>query len=209
MAVDHWPPVTDHCYDRAMLQRLYMRTLALAAAPRAPWWLAVIAFAESSFFPIPPDALLVPMALARPERAWRLAAICTAASVTGGALGYAIGYFVFDQLARPLIELYGYGDRFAAFQELYGRYGLWVILIKGLTPIPYKIVTIASGAARFDFWVFMAASIATRGARFFIVAALLRAFGTPVRDFIERRLTLVTSLLAAGILGGFLALRLL
>jgi membrane protein YqaA with SNARE-associated domain len=209
MAVDHWPPVTDHCYDRAMLQRLYMRTLALAASPRAPWWLAVIAFAESSFFPIPPDALLVPMALARPERAWRLAAICTAASVTGGALGYAIGYFVFDQLARPLIELYGYGDRFAAFQELYGRYGLWVILIKGLTPIPYKIVTIASGAARFDFWVFMAASIATRGARFFIVAALLRAFGTPVRDFIERRLTLVTSLLAAGILGGFLALRLL
>jgi membrane protein YqaA with SNARE-associated domain len=192
-----------------MLQRLYMRTLALAASPRAPWWLAVVAFAESSFFPIPPDALLIPMALARPERAWRLAAICTAASVTGGALGYAIGYFVFDQLARPLIELYGYGERFAAFQDLYGRYGLWVILIKGLTPIPYKIVTIASGAARFDFWIFMAASVATRGARFFIVAALLRSFGAPVRDFIERRLTLVTSLLAAGVIGGFLVLRLL
>jgi membrane protein YqaA with SNARE-associated domain len=192
-----------------MLQRLYMRTLALAASPRAPWWLAVVAFAESSFFPIPPDALLIPMALARPERAWRFAAICTAASVVGGALGYAIGYFVFDQLARPLIELYGYGDRFAAFQDLYGRYGLWVILIKGLTPIPYKIVTIASGAAKFDFWIFMAASVATRGARFFIVAALLRAFGAPVRDFIERRLTLVTSLLVAGIVGGFLVLRLL
>ena len=192
-----------------MLQRLYMRTLALAASPRAPWWLAVVAFAESSFFPIPPDALLIPMALARPDRAWRFAAICTAASVTGGALGYAIGYFVFDQLARPLIEFYGYAERFAAFQDLYGRYGLWVILVKGLTPIPYKIVTIASGAARFDFWVFMAASLATRGARFFIVAALLRAFGDPVRDFIERRLTLVTSLLVAGIVGGFLVLRLL
>ncbi len=192
-----------------MLHRLYMRTLALAASPRAPWWLAIIAFAESSFFPIPPDALLIPMALARPDRAWRLAAICTVASVTGGALGYFIGYAIFDQLARPLIEFYGYGDRFVAFQALYTRYGLWVILIKGLTPIPYKIVTIASGAAGFSFPVFMAASLATRGARFFIVAALLRTFGTPIRDFIERRLTLVTSLLAVGILGGFLMLRLL
>ena len=193
-----------------MLRRLYMRTLALAASPRAPWWLAAIAFAESSFFPIPPDALLIPMALARPDRAWRLAAICTVASVIGGALGY------FDWLrgvrpARPAADriLYGYGDRFAAFQELYARYGLWVILIKGLTPIPYKIVTIASGAAKFNFPMFMAASVATRGARFFIVAALLRWFGDPVRDFIERRLTLVTSLLAAGVIGGFLVLRLL
>ena len=192
-----------------MLHRLYMRTLALAASPRAPWWLAAIAFAESSFFPIPPDALLVPMALARPERAWRFAAICTVASVTGGALGYLIGYAVFDQLARPLIDLYGYGARFAAFQQLYAQYGLWVILIKGLTPIPYKIVTIASGAARFDFGLFMSASLATRGARFFLVAALLRWFGNPVREFIERRLTLVTSLLAAGIIGGFLVLQFL
>jgi membrane protein YqaA with SNARE-associated domain len=192
-----------------MLNRLYARTLALAASPRAPWWLALIAFAESSFFPLPPDVLLVPMALSRPERAWRLAAVCTVASVAGGALGYFIGYAVFDQLARPVIEFYGYGPRFAAFQAMYGEYGLWVILIKGLTPIPYKIVTIASGAAHFNFWVFMAASAATRGARFFIVAALLRAFGEPVRDFIERRLTLVTSAVAAGVIGGFLLLRLL
>ncbi len=192
-----------------MLHRLYMRTLALAASPRAGWWLFGIAFAEASFFPIPPDALLIPMALARPDRAWRLAAICLAGSVIGGALGYLIGYAVFDQLARPLIELYGYGDRFAAFQALYARWGLWLILVKGLTPIPYKIVTIASGAARFNFWMFMAASLVTRGARFFIVAALLRYYGTQVRDFIERRLTLVTSLLAAGIVGGFLVLRFL
>jgi membrane protein YqaA with SNARE-associated domain len=192
-----------------MLHRLYMHTLALAASPRAGWWLFGIAFAEASFFPVPPDALLIPMALARPDRAWRLAAICLAGSVIGGALGYLIGYAVFDQLARPLIELYGYGDRFAAFQALYARWGLWLILVKGLTPIPYKIVTIASGAARFNFWMFMAASVVTRGARFFIVAALLRYYGAPVRDFIERRLTLVTSLLAAGVVGGFLVLRFL
>lgn len=192
-----------------MLRRLYDRILALAASPRAEWWLAIIAFAESSFFPVPPDALLIPMALARPRDAWRFAAICTVASVTGGALGYLIGYAVFDQLAKPVLDFYGYGDRFAAFQALYAHYGLWVILIKGLTPIPYKIVTIASGAAKFDFLVFMAASLATRGARFFLLAALLRAFGAPVREFIERRLTLVTSAVAAGIVGGFLLLRFL
>ena len=192
-----------------MLHRLYARTLALASSPRAPWWLALIAFAESSFFPIPPDALLIPMALARPDRAWRFALVCTVASVVGGALGYFIGYAVFDQLARPLIAFYGYGARFDAFQAMYAEYGLWIILVKGLTPIPYKIVTIASGAAHFDFAVFMAASVVTRGARFFLVATLLHYFGNSVRDFIERRLTLVTSLVAGGVLGGFLVLRLL
>jgi membrane protein YqaA with SNARE-associated domain len=192
-----------------MLRNLYARTLALAASPRALWWLAAVAFLEASCFPIPPDALLIPIALARPRDAWRCAAICTIASVAGGALGYAIGYAVFDQLAQPLIRFYGYGDRFAAFQALYAQYGLWVILIKGLTPIPYKIVTIASGAAHFNFWVFMAASVATRGMRFFLVAALLRVFGTPVRDFIERRLALVTGALAAGVVGGFLLLKLM
>jgi membrane protein YqaA with SNARE-associated domain len=192
-----------------MLRRLYDRILALAASPRAEWWLAIVAFAESSFFPVPPDALLIPMVLARPRYAWRFAAICTVASVVGGALGYLIGYAVFDQLALPVLNLYGYGDRFASFQALYAQYGLWVILIKGLTPIPYKIVTIASGAAKFDFAVFMAASLVTRGARFFLLAALLRAFGAPVKEFIERRLTLVTSAVAAGIVGGFLLLRFL
>jgi membrane protein YqaA with SNARE-associated domain len=192
-----------------MLMRAYRNVLALAASPHAAWWLAAVAFAESSFFPVPPDALLVPMVLARPQRAWRLAALCTAASVAGGALGYLIGYALLDQLARPLLHAYHYDAAFTRFQEMYARWGLWVILIKGLTPIPYKIVTIASGAARFDFLLFMAASLLTRGVRFFLVAALLRRFGPPVRDFIERRLTLVTSALALGILGGFLALRLL
>lgn len=192
-----------------MLTRLYQRTLALASSPRAAWWLAVIAFAESSFFPIPPDTLLVPMALARPDRAWRFAFICTVSSVIGGALGYLIGYALFDQLARPLIAFYGYAARFDAYQAMYQEWGLWIILIKGVTPIPYKIVTIASGAAKFNFGVFMAASVVTRGARFFLVATLLHFYGDAVRDFIERRLTLVTTGVAVGVVGGFLLIRFL
>jgi membrane protein YqaA with SNARE-associated domain len=192
-----------------MLRKLYTRVMALAASPNAGWWLALIAFAESSFFPIPPDALLVPMALARPRSAWRFAAICTVASVAGGALGYLIGFAVFDQVAQPILKVYGYGAAYAAFQAKFQEYGLWIILIKGLTPIPYKIVTIAAGAARFDFALFMAASALTRGMRFFLVATLLHFYGDAVRDFIVRRLTLVTSALAVGILGGFLALKFL
>jgi membrane protein YqaA with SNARE-associated domain len=191
-----------------MLRDVYHRTLALAGSPRAGWWLALVAFTEASCFPIPPDALLIPMALARPQRAWQLALICTIASVCGGALGYYIGFAVFNQLARPVIEFYGYGAKFAAFQAMYAEWGVWVILIKGLTPIPYKIVTIASGAAKFNFWVFMAASVATRGARFFIVATLLHFWGERVKEFIERRLTLVTTGVAVGIVSGFVALRL-
>ena len=190
-----------------MLQRFYRQVLVLAASPRAPWWLAVVAFAESSFFPIPPDALLIPMVIARRKRAWLLAAVCTAASVAGGALGYLIGDLLFNQLAAPLLHLYHYEAAFARFQQMYADYGLWVILIKGLTPIPYKLVTIASGAAGFSFPLFMAASVVTRGARFFLVAGLLYRFGEPVQRFVERRLTLVTSLTAAGIVGGFLVLR--
>jgi membrane protein YqaA with SNARE-associated domain len=189
-----------------MLRRLYLRTLALAASPRAPWWLAAIAFAESSFFPIPPDVLLLLMGLAHPRRAWEFAAICTVSSVVGGALGYAIGYFVFDQLMQTSIAHVLFGaDPLGAFRVWYARWGLYVILIKGLTPIPYKVVTIASGAAHFDFWIFMAASIVTRGARFFAVATLLRYFGEAARDFIERWLTLVTTLFAVGVVGGFVA----
>jgi membrane protein YqaA with SNARE-associated domain len=190
-----------------MLHRLYQRVLALSASPRATLWLMLVAFAEASFFPIPPDALLIPMALARPERAWRFAALCTLASVAGGALGWLIGYALFNQLAMPLIHFYHYDAAFAAFQAKFAQYGLWVILIKGLTPIPYKIVTIAAGAAAFSFPVFMAASVLTRGARFFLVAGLLHWFGAPVAAFIERRLTLVTTALALGIIGGFLVLR--
>jgi len=192
-----------------MLARWYLRVLSLAGSPEAPLWLALISFSESSFFPIPPDALLMPMVVAQPLRAWRLATLCTLTSVAGGALGYLIGAELFERVAWPLLALYGYADGLLAFQTLYDRWGLWVILIKGLTPIPYKIVTIASGAAHFNFLTFMAASLVTRGARFFLIAALLRRFGEPIRTFIERRLGLVTGAVAAGIVGGFLVLRFL
>jgi membrane protein YqaA with SNARE-associated domain len=182
--------------------------MTLARSSHASWWLALVAFAEASFFPIPPDAMLIPMALAKPRAAWRFAAVCTVASVAGGALGYFIGFAVFDQIARPILNLYGYESAYAAFQAKFQEYGLWIILVKGLTPIPYKIVTIAAGAARFDFWMFMVASVLTRGARFFLVATLLHFFGDAVRDFIERRLTLVTSVVAIGIIVGFLMIKL-
>jgi membrane protein YqaA with SNARE-associated domain len=185
-----------------MLRTLYDRLIGLAASPRAEFWLALTAFAEASFFPVPPDALLVPMCLARPDRALRYALVCTAASVAGGCLGYAIGYWLFDAVARPILAAYGQADALTTFESWYARWGAALILVKGLTPIPYKIVTIASGAAHFDFGIFLLASLATRGARFFVLALLLRRYGESVRDFIERRLTLVTTgALAAAVLG--------
>jgi membrane protein YqaA with SNARE-associated domain len=190
-----------------MLHRLYQRVLALAAGPSAPAWLFAIAFAEASFFPIPPDVLLIPMALARPGRAWRYAGICTVGSVIGGAFGYLIGYELFEQLAKPLLHLYHYDAAYENFKQTFAEWGLWVILIKGLTPIPYKIVTIASGAAAFNFPLFMVASAVTRGGRFFLVATLLHYFGDHVRVFIDRRLGLVTSLVAVGIVAGFVVIK--
>jgi membrane protein YqaA with SNARE-associated domain len=184
-----------------MLRNLYNRVMVLAASPNAAWWLALIAFAEASFFPIPPDALLVPMALAKPRAAWRLAAICTLASVAGGALGYLIGFVAFDHLLKPLLDTYGYGAKFEAFQTWYGKWGLMVILIKGLTPVPYKIVTIASGAAKFNFWIFMVSSLITRGARFFLETTLLH--------FRNRHPILVSCIAVGSIIGMFVALKLL
>ncbi len=165
--------------------------MRLAVRPDAVWWLAGVSFAESSFLPLPPDPLLLAMSLAKPERAWWLATVCTVGSVAGGVLGYVIGYALFDVLAQPLLHAYGYEAGFARFTEMYAKYGLWVILLKGLTPIPFKIVTIASGAAKYNFAVFLLASFITRGGRFFLIAALLRRYGEGARDFVERRLALV------------------
>ena len=190
-----------------MLRSLYDRVIALAASRSAPLWLAVVAFAESSFFPIPPDVLLVPMALARPERAYRFALVCTVASVVGGMLGYLIGYGLYEAVALPLIHVYHLEAKAGALVQQFQQYGLYVILVKGLTPIPYKLVTIASGMAHFNFGLFVVASILTRGARFFLVAALLRYFGEPARHFIEKRLTLVTTVTVAMIVFGFVMLR--
>jgi membrane protein YqaA with SNARE-associated domain len=198
---------TDAPVRPGPIGRLYALVMRMAESPQAEKWLGLVSFAESSIFPIPPDAMLVPMILARPERAWRIALICTVASVIGGFFGYAIGYFLFQAVGQPIVDFYGYQEGFAKFQAEFQHYGLWIILIKGLTPIPYKIVTIASGVAHFDLLVFGLASAATRGARFFMVAALLKVFGPAIRTFIERYLTWVTTGFLVLLVGGFVALR--
>ena len=190
-----------------MLRRIYDWCIDAAHKPYALWILAVVAFAESSFFPVPPDVMLIPMSLARPQRAWLYATVCTAASVLGGILGYAIGALLYDTLGQWLIKVYGYGDNFEAFREAYAQWGAWIILIKGLTPIPFKIVTIASGFAGYNLFYFVVLSLITRGARFFLEAELLRIYGEPIRGFIEERLTLVTTGFLAAIVGGFLIAR--
>jgi len=187
-----------------MLRRLYDKTVALASKPHAMWALGGVSFTESSFFPIPPDALLIPMVLARPDRGWTIALVCTASSVLGGMFGYAIGYFLYETLGQWLINLYGMQSAGAEFQAGFAKWGLWIILIKGLTPIPYKLVTIVSGAAAFDIWVFMLASIVTRGARFYIEVGLLKLFGPAIRRFVEKYLTLVTTALVVIVIGGFI-----
>lgn len=190
------------------MPRLTDRLLALAATPRAPLWLGVVAFSEASVFPLPPDLLLAPMAMARPREAGRLALLTTLASAAGGAAGYLIGWLLFDRLALPLLRLYHLEAAFAAFQAAYARYGLAFILIKGLTPIPYKLVAIASGAARFNFPLFLAASLLTRGVRFLLVAGLAARYGVRAAALPERRLRLLFALLLAAA-GLYALLRLL
>jgi membrane protein YqaA with SNARE-associated domain len=190
-----------------MIRKLYDWTMSLAARPKALHALGAISFAESSFFPVPPDVLLIPMVLARRDRAWLIAMVCTSASVIGGILGYAIGYYLFATIGQAVIDFYGLQDTALKFHDWYRDFGLYVILIKGLTPIPYKIVTIMSGAASFDIWVFIAASTLTRGFRFFIEAGLLRRYGEPIREFIEKRLNLLFFLFLAVLIGGFIALK--
>lgn len=185
-----------------MLRKLYDWIIAYSAKPSAPWALALVSFAESSVFPVPPDVLQVPMTLARPDKAWRYALIATIASVLGGLVGYAIGALLYESVGKFLIDLYGYGSKVDQFRAAYAQYGHWVILLKGLTPIPYKLVTITSGFAEYNLFWFVVLSIITRGARFFLLAALLHHFGAAAREFIERRLGLVTlGLLAVVVLG--------
>ena len=190
-----------------MLRRLYERTMRLAESRYAVAALFGIAFAESSFFPFPPDVIMVPMILADPLRARYYALICTLGSVTGGLFGYAIGALLYDTLGLWLIKLYGYGEGIEAFRHAYAEWGAWIILIKGMTPIPYKIVTIASGFAGYDIFMFVILSLITRGIRFFLVAELLRYYGEPVKAFIEKRLTLVMTGLLVVVVGGLLAAR--
>ena len=186
-----------------MFKSLYHWTLSLAASPRAPWALAAIAFAEASFFPIPPDIVLVPMALAQPKRAWTYAAICTIASVVGGMLGYAIGALLYNTVGLWLINLYHYGDKVDSLRAFYAQYGGLFILVKGLLPIPYKLVTIITGLLGYNFYLFVLLSLITRGARFFILAGIVNRFGEPIKAALERHFTIILVLFCALIVVGF------
>jgi membrane protein YqaA with SNARE-associated domain len=192
-----------------MLRRVYDWTLSLAARPSAPYALAVVSFSESSFFPFPPDVMLVPMLLARPDKAWFYALICTVTSVLGGILGYFIGLGLYDSIGAWLFQLYGLAEGAETFRHAYAEYGHWVILLKGLTPIPYKLVTITSGFAGYHLGWFIVLSILTRGARFFIIALLMSKFGPRIKSIIDNHFNLVATLAIVAIVGGFVAFRFL
>jgi len=190
---------------RSPLRRLYDWCLGAAHKPHAMWTMSAVAFAESSFFPVPPDFMLIPMALARPDRAYIMAVWCTVASVVGGIFGYAIGALLYDSLGAWLIHLYGYGDKVEGFRSAYAQWGAWIILLKGLTPIPYKIVTITSGFAGYNLGLFIIFSIISRGTRFFVLAFLLHRYGERARHIIERQLGLWATALAAVVVIGIVA----
>src|SRR5690554_371784 len=192
-----------------MIRRLYDWTIAMAEHPRALWVLAAIAFIESSVFPIPPDVLMIPMILARPSKAWLIAGIAMLASVLGGMLGYAIGALAFEQLGQPILQSLGKADAMAEFNTRFNDFGFWAVLMAGVTPFPYKVITIMSGWTGMPLATFVATSILARGLRFFVVAALLWRFGAPIRDFVERRLGLMFTLFFLCLIGGFLLVRVL
>ena len=192
-----------------MLRSAYDWTLAQASKPYALWMLGLVAFVESSVFPIPPDILLIPLVLADKRRAILAALICTAASVVGGFLGYAIGALLFDSLGAPILQFYGYLDKFDVFKGWYNDWGAWIVFMAGLTPFPYKVVTIASGATHLNLGVFAVASLLSRGLRFCAVSLLLWYFGEPIRVFIDKHFGWLSILFFLLLVGGFVALKLL
>ena len=191
----------------ALLKLIYDWTMGLSSHRHAVRWLAAVSFAESSFFPIPPDVMLIPMILAQRARTWTFAALCTCASVLGGVAGYGIGFWIFESVGRPIVELYGYADEFSRFQGYYQAHGAWVVAVFALTILPYKVVTIASGVAVLEPISFITASVLGRGIRFFGVAALLWYFGPQIRSFIEARLGLVTTVFVVLLVAGFLIIK--
>jgi membrane protein YqaA with SNARE-associated domain len=192
-----------------LLRGIYVWTMAQAQRPYALWSLLLIAFIESSIFPIPPDVLLMPVVLAQRERAFRIALLCTLASVLGGLLGYAIGALLFETVGARIIEFYGYQSQFVRLQSVYEAYGAWIVFMAGVTPFPYKVITIASGVFQLDLTIFMLASFLSRGLRFGAVAALLWYFGPPIQAFIERNLGWLSVLFFVLLAGGFAILKLL
>jgi len=187
-----------------MLRKIYDWCIDAAHKPYALWILGAVSFAESSFFPVPPDVMLLPMSLARPERAWLYAGVCTVTSVLGGVLGYAIGALLYDSVGQWLIHFYGLGDKVETFRAGYAEYGAWIILLKGLTPIPYKLVTITSGFANYNIWLFIALSVIARGGRFFLVAVVLNRYGLWIRETLEKRLGLWVALGVGLLVLGFI-----
>jgi membrane protein YqaA with SNARE-associated domain len=190
-----------------MMRRMYDWMMGMAGSPRAPWALAVVSFIESSFFPIPPDVMLIPMVLSNRQKAWWYATIATIASVLGGLLGYAIGYYFYEGIGKPILAFYGKEHALDTFITFVHEYGVEAVIIKGMTPIPFKVVTIAAGVAKMDLLAFIGASIVARAMRFYMVAALLYFFGQPIREFIERRLTLVTTVFVVVLVSGFVAVK--
>lgn len=190
-----------------MLRRLYDWTISLALSRHALWALAIVSFVESSFFPIPPDVLMIPMIIARPNRAFLIAGIATVSSVLGALLGYYIGWGLMETVGQPILDFYGKGDAFAEVSELFRENGAMAVIVAGVTILPFKVVTIVAGVTGMSLPVFIASSIFARALRFFLVAALLWKFGEPIRDFIEKRLGLMFILFCVILVGGFYALR--
>lgn len=190
-----------------MLKRIYNWTLTQAESRHALWVLAFVSFVESSVFPIPPDVLMIPMIIAQPRRAWLIALVALVSSVLGGLLGYAIGAMAYESIGQPILAALGKEDSMEAFSVRFNDFGFWAVLTAGVTPFPYKVITIMSGWTAMPLATFIATSILARGLRFFIVAGLLYWFGDPIRDFIERRLGLVFILFVALLLGGFILVR--
>jgi membrane protein YqaA with SNARE-associated domain len=192
-----------------MIRKLYNWVLDLAARPTAERWLFAISFMESSFFPIPPHAMLAPMCLARPEKALRFAFVCTVASILGALLGYAIGYFLFESVGQGILSALGMAESFPKSQCYINEYGAQIILIKGATPIPFKLLTITAGFAHMNLMTFVLASLASRAFQFFLVAGLFWKFGPPIKKFIDKYLALVTATFLIIVVGGFVALNFL
>lgn len=190
-----------------MLRSLYDNVMKLADHPKALWILAIMSFTESSFFPIPPDVLLIPMVLASRTRAWRIAFVCSASSLAGGIFGYMIGAYFFEVIGQPIVDFYHLQAQFDRFQTLYNEFGAIIVGVAGFSPIPYKVFTIASGVTNLDLTTFIVTSAVSRSARFFLVAALLWKYGAPIRDFIEKRLGLLTLLFCIFLVGAFVLLK--
>lgn len=186
------------------LRKLYDWVLHWAETPYGSWALFLLAFAESSFFPVPPDVLLIALAVSIPSKAFRYALICSVGSVLGGIFGYVIGYQFMEIIGFGILNFYGLTEKYESVAEFYNRYNAWAVGIAGFTPIPYKVFTISAGAFKINFPVFLLASVVSRSARFFIVGGLIYIFGAQIRSFIDRYFNILAVIFALLLIGGFI-----